>query len=67
MECSDYHNKCHVRLDDMKKIAWVLVPKKGQPAGFVSQADIRRMREEGALKDDRFTSSAYNDPGVDDD
>jgi hypothetical protein len=67
-ECSAYDDKNLVSLGTMKEVAWILVPKKGQPMGFVSQQDFRRMRAENheAASDLRYTRGSY-DPLVDDD
>jgi hypothetical protein len=67
-ECSAYDDKNLVSLGTMKEVAWILVPKKGQPMGFVSQQDFRRLRAEDQTNstDIRYTPGHY-DPDLEDD
>ena len=46
-ECSDYADKRLPDVEEMKKIAWMLVTKSaGKPIGFVSAEEFQKLEEE---------------------
>src|SRR5215470_73763 len=46
-ECSDYSDKRLPAVEDMEKIAWMMVTNKpGRPVGFVSAAEFQALRND---------------------